>query len=391
MTNMNPIAPIYADFASSAGPLPEVVDAMLEWLGPKHANPHASHLPGQMAARAVNEARENIAKLIDADPEGVIFTSGATESNNLALKGLSGLEASTLYYSPLDHSSIVESAIAAKHAYRCKLAEMRHDGDGLIVISELAELLVESANEGSLVAVAHGNNEIGAIQDVKAIGRIAEESGHLLHVDASQTAAHVVLSQREFCATSISLSSHKMYGPGGIGALWVDPLLHKKLRVQQHGGGQQRGIRSGTIPVYLAVGMGVAATAALLELESHAAHLHRLVDEMLAALSARGCQPDVVGPVGNRLPGHLSIRFSGVNAADLLSRLLPLISISMGSACSAGEMKASRVLRVLGLDEEMAGEVLRISFGRTSTSRDVVLAAEYLSSAVFDLSGAPTQ
>ncbi|PZP80799.1 MAG: IscS subfamily cysteine desulfurase, partial [Stenotrophomonas maltophilia] len=189
-------APIYADFASSAPPLPEVVDAMMEWLGGSHANPHADHLPGHRAARAIEDARQHIADLIEADPDGVIFTSGATESNNLALKGLVNSCDEGLFFSPLDHSSIVEVARHLGQGDLCRVRQLKHDAQGSVPASEVENALAASRGR-ALVALAHGNNEIGTIQDLIEIGAAVSARGSILHVDASQTAAHVAISVQD--------------------------------------------------------------------------------------------------------------------------------------------------------------------------------------------------
>lgn len=377
--------PIYADFASSTHPLPEVVEAMLEWLGSKHANPHASHLPGHQAAAAVENARVQIAELIDADPDGIILTSGATESNNLAIKGLAGQDLNQVLFSPLDHSSIIETVMAVHRQSGCGLIEIAHDEVGLVDAESLAAALCKTVRGRCLVAIAHGNNEIGTVQPLDQIATATQAGNHFLHVDASQTAAHVSISVQGIQPSSLSLSAHKLYGPAGIGALWVDPDLHGRLVPQLHGGGQQGGLRSGTVPTYLAVGFGVAAEAARKRMAENASHVAARASQLLDELRSRGMQLSVIGPVSGRLPGHLSLRFPGVDALDLLNRLLPKLSISTGSACSAGELRASRVLRSLGLTEEAASEGLRFSFGRTTTPQEISLMAEYVSDVVTDL------
>jgi len=379
------LKPIYADFASSAPPLPEVVDAMLEWLGHRHANPHATHLQGQHAAKAVQDAKLRIAELIDADPAGVIFTSGATESNNLAIKGLAAYGLSHIFVSALDHASIIEPAKALNAQFGTAVYDVPHDVLGLVDTDFLAGALRSSGPDPCLIAISHGNSEIGAIQRLDAISVAAQGGGHLLHVDASQTAAHVRISANEIRPSSLSLSAHKLYGPAGIGALWVDPHLDRKLVPQIHGGGQQGGLRSGTIPTYLAVGFGVAADLARRAMTESAQLLESLTNQLMIELHQRGLRPNLIGPVSGRLPGHLSLRFPGVDALDLLDRLLPKLSISTGSACSAGELRASRVLRALGLTEQEASEGLRFSLGRTSTPQEVSLMADYVSDVVKDL------
>lgn len=378
---MNSPGPVYADYASSAPPLPEVVEAMMEWLGGSHANPHADHLPGHRAARAVDDARQHIADLLDADPEGVIFTSGATESNNLALKGLAGSCSGELHFSPLDHSSIVEVAHHLSQSGRCRTRLLDHDPQGSISAATLSSALGGSQGR-SLVALAHGNNEIGTVQELSAIGAIVAGGRHLLHVDASQTAAHVPISVRDMQICSLSMSGHKLYGPAGIGVLWLEPALKSELIPMFHGGGQQQGARSGTIPAYLAVGLGVAARLAHDHMQKNRAHLQALASQFIAALANYGMTPIVIGHPSERLPGHLSIRFPGADAQELLAMLMPKVAFSTGAACAAGELRPSRVLRALGIDEGCAQEVMRFSFGRTSKASDVTLAAQHIVDAI---------
>ncbi|MBB4654596.1 cysteine desulfurase [Xanthomonas sp. F14] len=376
--------PIYADYSSSAPPLPEVVEAMMEWLGSSHANPHADHLPGHRAARAIEDARQQIGDLLGADPDGVIFTSGATESNNLALKGLAGTCIGGLYVSALDHSSIVEVARYLNDKGECRGGQLQHDLYGS-VSPDTVKASLPSGEGRALVALAHGNNEIGTIQEVAAIGRAISDGGHLFHVDASQTAAHVPISVHEMRISTLSISGHKLYGPAGVGALWMDSQLNDELLPMLHGGGQQGGARSGTVPAYLAVGLGTAAKLALGRMEESRAHLASMTTLFLEALHGNGIDPVIIGHPTKRLPGHLSLRFPGANAPDLLLRLTPHVALSTGAACSSGELRASRVLRALGMDEESAGEGVRVSFGRSTTRREAQQAAGYIASAVRDV------
>lgn len=381
---MNSPSPIYADYASSAPPLPEVVEAMMEWLGGSHANPHADHLPGHRAARAIDDARHHIADLLDADPEGVIFTSGATESNNLALKGLVGSCSGGLYFSPLDHSSIVEVANHLSDSGKCRTGVLEHDAQGSISAPAVSSAL-GNGQARSLVAITHGNNEIGTIQALSEIGSAVAAGGHLLHVDASQTAAHVPIAVSDMQISSLSMSGHKLYGPAGIGALWLEPALKKELLPIFHGGGQQGGTRSGTVPTYLAVGLGVAARLARDRMEHSRAHLQAMASQFIAALASRGFPPVIIGHPSERLPGHLSLRFPGADAQELLTMLMPKVAFSTGAACAAGELRPSRVLRALGVEEDCAREVMRFSFGRSSEASDVALAVGHIVDAMHNL------
>lgn len=368
--------PLYVDFAASAPPAEEVIDAMLPWLKGKHANPHADHWHGQRAARAVDDAREAIAELVGGEPDGVIFTSGATEANNLAMKGLLGRHRPRVWLSEIEHKSLLEPvrSIARRGV---EVNTLSVDALGRIVTSDLVTQLQGQNKTPGLVAVGHGNNEIGTIQDIVALAKIAHEHGHLVHVDASQTAGHWPLSAVDDELDMLCLSSHKMYGPAGIGALYIDPILMPQLRPLLHGGGQQRGVRSGTVATFLAVGFGVAAELARRTATQNRIHLKVLTDEFLARLSAYGLEYSLVGDPIDRLPGHISIKLPGVSADDVLGRLLPYLSASSGAACASGELRASHVLRAVGLDEIQASQVIRLSFGRTNSLEQINEAAAY--------------
>jgi len=365
--------PLYLDYAASAPPAEEVVEAMLPWLRGQHANPHAQHWHGARASRAIDDAREAIAALVGGDPEGVIFTSGATEANNLALKGLAGPNRSRIWLSKLEHKSLLEPARTLADQ-GVVVSTLNVDALGRVDALGLEAQLRESTTPG-LIAVGHGNNEIGTVQDVAGLARVAHEHGHLLHVDASQTAGHWPFSAIEDELDLVCLSSHKMYGPAGIGALYVDPSLLEQLRPMMHGGGQQQGIRSGTIAPFLAVGFGVAAELARQRGPEYRQHLEMLVSVFLGRLTNEGVDYTLVGHPTNRVAGHVSLRLPGVPADDLLGRLGPKMSASSGSACSAGELRASHALLALGLDVTEAGQVVRVSFGRTTSVEDVVAAA----------------
>jgi len=373
--------PLYLDFAASAPPDDEVIEAMLPWLRGQHANPHANHWHGQCASQAIEEAREAIATLIGGDPMGVIFTSGATEANNLALKGLLGVQRQHLWLSSIEHKSLLEPARALTND-GVQLNMLSVDYHGRILPSSLDEQLCSTDGGPGMVAVGHGNNEISTIQDIQALAKVTHAHGHLLHVDASQTAGHWPLATMNDEIDLLCLSSHKMYGPAGIGALYVAPPLMGDLRPLLHGGGQEYGIRSGTVAPFLAVGFGIAARLAHQKSSEHRHHLDELASTFLRHLRSYGTDFRVLGHPTIRLPGHLSIHLLGVSADDVLARLLPSLSASTGAACQAGELRASHVLRAIGMSETEAGQVIRISFGRPNLLHQAIEAARLLASAV---------
>ena len=376
-------APLYLDYAASTPPAEEVIEAMLPWLRQAHANPHAEHWHGRRAGDAVEAAREAVAELICAEPDDLVFTSGATEANNLALKGLlsAGGPRARLWLAAIEHKSLREPArYLATTGVR--VDRLPVSSTGRIEPTALAGALACSEDAPGLVAIAHGNNEIGTLQPMTVLGEITRAHGHLLHVDASQSAGRVPLSVAALSCDLLCLSSHKLYGPGGIGALYLAPALRAAVQPLLHGGGQEGGLRSGTVPPFLAVGFGTAAQLALRRLTEDAAHLRAVGRTFVDALAAQDIDYRWIGEPEQRLPGHVSLRFPNRDAEDLLAVLAPALSASTGSACAAGELRASSVLRALGLDERAASEVIRFTFGRTTRSKDAQHAAEHVAAAV---------
>lgn len=369
--------PLYLDFAASTPPADEVVDAMLPWLRHAHANPHSEHFHGRRAARAIDEAREAVAALIGGQPEGVVFTSGATEANNLALKGLLSITGSRthLWLADTEHKSLREPAHYLSKA-GVVVTRLAVQSTGLVDVSALPAALNTPQLTPGMVAIAHGNNEIGTLQPLPELAERVHAYGHLLHVDAAQSAGRVPLDVEAIDCDLMCLSSHKLYGPGGIGALYVAPDLQDQIEPQLHGGGQEGGVRSGTVPAFLAVGFGAAATLARQRVAQDAERQKQLAAAFLAALSEYGVAFQLIGHPTQRLPGHLSLRFPGLDAEDLLARLAPELSASTGAACAAGELRSSHVLRAVGLSERDAGEVIRFTLGRTTREEDVSVAAE---------------
>jgi cysteine desulfurase len=380
--------PLYLDFAASTPPAQEVIEAMMPWLRGAHANPHSDHWHGRRAAQAVEAAREAVADLLGGQPEGVTFTSGATEANNLALKGmLSAVGARRhLWIADIEHKSLLEPA---RHLATTGIAvhKIAVSVTGLIDATGLQADLQRRGQSPGLVAVSHGNNEIGTLQPLPELGRIAHAAGHLLHVDASQSAARVPISVEDDGCDLLCLSSHKLYGPAGIGALYLAPDLLQDLQPLLHGGGQEGGRRSGTVPPFLAVGFGTAAALAKRNLAEDQRHVVQIVEAFLNRLEEHGIAFALIGHPERRLPGHLSLRFEGVDSEDMISILAPSLSASTGAACAAGELRASRVLRAIGLDEQAASEVVRISFGRESSLAQASRAAQLVAEAVRRIRG----
>jgi cysteine desulfurase len=377
---------MYLDFAASTPPADEVIEAMLPWLRHSHANPHAEHWHGRRASEAIEAAREAVANLIGGEVEGVVFTSGATEANNLALKGVLSATGARrrLWLADTEHKSLREPArfLAASGV---RVDTLPVTSTGRIDPLNLFAALADSAATPGLVAMAHGNNEIGTLQPVAILAEVATAHGHLLHVDASQSAGRVPVAVSELGCDFLCLSSHKLYGPGGIGALYVSPELRALVTPLLHGGGQEGSLRSGTVAPFLAVGFGTAAELAQRRLSEQGAHLRSLARTFVDALTGLGVELDWVGDADHRLPGHVSLRFPGRDADDLLTVLAPVLSASTGSACAAGELRASPVLRALGLAERSAGEVVRFTFGLATRIEDARRAAGYVASGLLRL------
>lgn len=375
--------PLYLDYSASTPLSEEVIDAMLPWLKNAHGNPHATHWHGRQAAGAIESARADIADLIGAAPEEIIFTSGATEANNLALKGLlsSCSLRRQLWLTDIEHKSILEPGriLAASGI------QMRHlhvTQDGLIDLERFESDLANEESALGLIAIGHGNNEIGTVQPIATIAKTAHTHNHILHVDASQSAGRIRLNVDKLNCDLLCISSHKIYGPSGIGALYISEELKQELQPQIHGGGQEGGLRSGTVPTFLAVGFGKAAKLTAQALSEPGHHQSHLVDHFLRCLGDSQIEHELIGHAEQRLPGHASVRFPGVDAEDLLTVLAPSLSASTGSACAAGELRASPVLRALGLDEQTASEVIRFTFGRMSDMESANTAANIIASAV---------
>ncbi|MEQ7754888.1 cysteine desulfurase family protein [Xanthomonas sp. WHRI 8370] len=378
-----PKEPLYLDFAASTPPADEVVDAMLPWLRHAHANPHSEHFHGRRTAIALDNARVAVAALIGGQPEEVVFTSGATEANNLALKGLLSAAGARnrLWLADTEHKSLREPAHHLSRA-GVTVTRLAVKSTGLIDVATLTAALDTPDRAPGLIAMGHGNNEVGTLQPLAALAECAHAYGHLFHVDASQSAGRVPLDVEAINCDLMCLSSHKLYGPAGIGALYVARDLQDQLEPQLHGGGQEGGLRSGTVPTFLAVGFGTAAALARKRLIEDAEGQQRLATEFLATLSAQGIAFHLIGHPSQRLPGHLSLRFPGVDAEDLLAVLAPVLSASTGAACAAGELRASHVLRALGLDERAASEVIRFTFGRSTREEDLRLAVVHTAAAI---------
>jgi cysteine desulfurase len=367
--------PIYLDYLASTPLDPAVRDAMLPWLDAAAAgNPHSVHRAGWRAAEAVAAAQRDIAALIGAKASEIVFTSGGTEANNLALFGTVA-RVWRMIVSPIEHPSVLEPAEVLR-ARGLDVEVVAVDRAGRVDLAELQALLVEGT---AVVSVMAANNEIGTLQPLAEIGALCRAHDALFHTDAVQALSTQRIDVAAMGIDLLTLSGHKLYGPAGIGALYVrtgarlDPLMH--------GGGQQDGRRPGTLPVALCVALGAACRLARLRREEDAARMAKLRDRLLAGLRAaipgirrNGADDDV-------LPGCLNVTLPGIDAADLLLDL-PGLAISTGSACSSAAGKPSHVLRAIGLSAEEAHASLRFGLGRGTTAEDIDAAVRLISAAL---------
>lgn len=379
--------PIYLDNNASTRPYPGVVEAMLPWLGEKHANPHSDHLHGRLAAEAIEQAKHSVAQLIGASPDEIIFTSGATEASNLALQGYlrtHGDEGS-LIYSAIEHPCVREVALAlSEHGTHAQ--ELGVDRQGYIDPLAVGEAIKAAGCQRSLVSVIHANNEIGTVQAIEPLIAEAHARRAVFHLDVSQSLGWVDVDVGDGIDLA-TLSSHKIGGPAGIGALYVADGLGQELTPLTYGGGQQGGLRPGTIAAFLAVGFGVACDLVLIERRKRTLAAASAASAFLGVLSSSGVAFEVLGSPASGLPGLRSIRFPGMEARDLLDRLQRNVSASASSACASGDFKASHVLRAIGLSETEAMQVVRFGFGGTTSVSDAQMAAQHVSNVLLSASG----
>ena len=373
--------PVYLDYQATTPTDPRVVEAMAPFFGDKFGNPHSrNHFYGWEAEEAVEKARRQIADLIGAEEREIVFTSGATESNNLGIKGVARFHKENrnhIVTVATEHKCVLE-ACAALEREGFGVTVLPVAADGLIDLDQLRNAVTDNTVLVSVMAV---NNEIGVIQPVAEIGVLCREEGAFFHTDAAQAAGRIPLDVEAMTVDLMSLSGHKVYGPMGIGVLYVRRRPRVRLEAMIDGGGQERGLRSGTLPTPLCVGLGEAAAIAAREMEDEAARLLALRGRFLAAVMAAIPDTAVNGGMDSRIPGNLNLSFSGVQAEDLMAGLKDL-AISSGSACTSASVEPSYVLKALGLGDEMASTSVRIGFGRFTTTEEVDFAAAILAAEV---------
>jgi cysteine desulfurase len=362
------------DYSATNPVDPRVVDAMIPWLREHFGNPASrSHAWGWEAEEAVEKARADVASLIGADPREIVWTSGATESNNLALKG-----AAQFYESKGRHLITVKTE---HKAILDTMRELERRGFEVTYLDVLPDGLVDLEvfkaairTDTILASVMLVNNEIGVIQDIQALGDVCREKGVLFHVDAAQATGKVAIDLSHLPVDLMSLASHKTYGPKGIGALYVRRKPRVRLHAEIHGGGHERGMRSGTLATHQIVGMGEAFRIAQLEMAQDTAHAQHLHQRLLAGLSDLE-QVFINGHLEKRVPHNLNISFNYVEGESLIMGIKGL-AVSSGSACTSASLEPSYVLRALGRSDELAHSSLRITCGRFSTEAEIDYAIE---------------
>ncbi|WP_308032237.1 IscS subfamily cysteine desulfurase [Neisseria cinerea] len=372
--------PVYLDYAATTPVDKRVAEKMIPYLTETFGNPASnSHAFGWEAEEAVEKARADIAALINADPKEIIFTSGATESDNLAIKGAANFyktKGKHLITVKTEHKAVLDT-MRELERQGFEVTYLGVQENGLI---DLEELKAAIRDDTILISVMWVNNEIGVVQDIPAIGEICRERKIVFHVDAAQACGKVPVDVEAAKIDLLSMSAHKVYGPKGIGALYVRRKPRVRLEAQMHGGGHERGFRSGTLPTHQIVGMGEAFRIAKEELEQDMAHYTKLRDIFLKGIE--GIEEVYInGDLEHRAPNNLNVSFNFVEGESLIMAVKEL-AVSSGSACTSASLEPSYVLRALGRNDELAHSSLRITFGRMTTEEEVQFAAELIKSKI---------
>ena len=372
--------PVYLDYAATTPVDKRVAEKMIPYLTETFGNPASnSHAFGWTAEEAVEKARADIAALINADPKEIVFTSGATESDNLAIKGAANFyktKGKHLITVKTEHKAVLDT-MRELERQGFEVTYLGVQENGLI---DLEELKAAIRDDTILISVMWVNNEIGVVQDIPAIGEICRERKIIFHVDAAQACGKVPVDVEAAKIDLLSMSGHKVYGPKGIGALYVRRKPRVRLEAQMHGGGHERGFRSGTLPTHQIVGMGEAFRIAKEELAQDTAHYLKLRDIFLKGIE--GIEEVYInGDLEHRAPNNLNVSFNFVEGESLIMAVKEL-AVSSGSACTSASLEPSYVLRALGRNDELAHSSLRITFGRMTTEEEVQFAAELIKSKI---------
>ena len=373
---MTPHLPIYLDYGATTPVDPRVVDAMVPWLYEHFGNPASrSHAWGWEAEAAVEQARVQVAELIGADPREIIWTSGATESNNLALKGAANFYKSRgkhIVTVRTEHKAVLDTVRELeRQGFEATYLDVQEDG-----LLDLDAFKAALRPDTILASVMFVNNEIGVIQDITALGAICRERGVIFHVDAAQATGKVAIDMSSLPVDLMSLASHKTYGPKGIGALYVCRKPRVRLEAQMHGGGHERGLRSGTLPTHQIVGMGEAFRLARVEMDAESLRIRALQQRLMKGFEDME-QVFVNGDLTRRVPHNINLSFNYVEGESLLMGAKAL-ALSSGSACTSASLEPSYVLRALGRSDELAHSSLRMTIGRFTTEADIDAAIDVL-------------
>jgi cysteine desulfurase len=380
---MTPHLPIYMDYGATTPCDPRVVDAMIPWLREHFGNPASrSHAWGWEAEEAVEKARGQVAALIGADPREIVWTSGATESNNLAIKGAAHFYSSRgkhIVTVKTEHKAVLDTTRELeRQGFEVTYLEVQENG--LLDLDRFRDAL---RKDTILVSVMLVNNEIGVIQDIPTIGTMCRERGIVLHVDAAQATGKVAIDLATLPVDLMSLASHKTYGPKGIGALYVRRKPRVRIEAQMHGGGHERGMRSGTLPTHQCVGMGLAFEIARQEMGTESERIRMLQRRLLDGIG-RIEQVFINGDLERRVPHNLNASFNFVEGESLIMGVKG-IAVSSGSACTSASLEPSYVLRALGRSDELAHSSLRMTIGRFTTEHDIDTAVALLQDRVAKL------
>jgi len=381
--------PIYLDYQATTPVDERVMQTMTPYFTEMFGNPHStSHAYGWEARDAVEVARQQVAAMINADPREIVFTSGATESNNLAIKGVGhffdgrhGKAKSHMIAPVTEHKCVLES-LKYLQKFGYEITWLAVGADGLIDPDQVRDAI---RDDTALVSVMQVNNEIGVIQPIAEIGAICRERGVYLHTDAAQAAGKTPIDVAQLNVDLLSLSGHKMYGPMGIGALYVRRKPRVRLEPLMDGGGQERTLRSGTLPAPLVVGFGAAAEIVANESIEEHSRLRDLRDRLMKGLQQRISDTFINGSMTQRIGGNLNIGFAGIDSEALMDLLKDRVAVSSGSACTSAAVEPSYVLRALGLSDADAHASIRLCVGRMTTADQIETAIDAITDAVTTL------
>ena len=379
---MQNINNIYFDYQATTPVDPRVLDKMLPYFSDIYGTPHSrNHSYGWFAEEAVEMARENVAKIIGANPKEIIFTSGATESNNLAIKGLAefyGDKKNHIITCVTEHKCVLESCRYLSEKKDFKITYLPVKSDGLIDLNELKSHITEKTLMGSIMGV---HNEIGVIQPLKEIGKICRDQGVFFHSDCAQAIGKIELDVEEMNLDLMSISGHKIYAPKGVGALYIRRKPRVRISAIMSGGGQERGMRSGTLSPALCVGLGEACNIYSKEMKKENQKITKLKDRLLNGIRNSCSDIYLNGSEIHRVPGNLNLSFAYIEGESLMMGIKNL-AVSSGSACTSASLEPSYVLKALGVEEELAHTSLRIGLGRFTTEEDVDSAVKQIVSEV---------